>query len=119
MKTDEAVMRPARTADPEFPRSTEDSPWETGKIRPRHLDRLAIVYVRQSTAQQVLEHCESAALQYDLRRRAVTLGWTAERVIVIDEDQGQSGGTAEGRLGFQRLLAEIGSTTSVSSWASR
>jgi DNA invertase Pin-like site-specific DNA recombinase len=69
---------------------------------------LAIVYVRQSTAQQVLEHRESAALQYDLRRRAIALGWATDRVIVIDEDQGLSGGTAEGRLGFQRLLAEIG-----------
>ena len=56
----------------------------------------------------MLEHRESAALQYDLRRRAVALGWAADRVIVIDEDQGHSGQTAEGRLGFQRLLAEVG-----------
>jgi len=68
---------------------------------------LAIVYVRQSSPQQVLEHRESAALQYDLRRRATALGWPADRVIVIDEDQGRSGQTAEGRLGFQRLLAEV------------
>ena len=82
--------------------------WTTSKIRPRHIDRLAIVYVRQSTTQQVLEHRESTALQYDLRRRAVALGWSLDRVLVIDEDQGRSGQTAEGRLGFQRLLAEVG-----------
>lgn len=78
------------------------------KIRSHHQDRLAVVYVRQSTAQQVLEHRESAALQYNLRRRAVEWGWPAERVLVIDEDQGHSGQAAAGRLGFQRLLAEVG-----------
>jgi DNA invertase Pin-like site-specific DNA recombinase len=82
--------------------------WGAGKVRPRHLDRIAIVYVRQSSPQQVLEHRESAALQYGLRRRAVALGWAEDRVVVIDEDQGRSGQTAEGRLGFQRLLAEVG-----------
>lgn len=80
----------------------------SGKIRPRHLDRSAIVYVRQSSPQQVIEHRESAELQYGLRRRAVALGWSSDRVVIIDEDQGRSGQTAEGRLGFQRLLAEIG-----------
>jgi DNA invertase Pin-like site-specific DNA recombinase len=108
MKVDEICSRPTRSADHEYHRPINESCWGTSKIRPRHLDRLAIVYVRQSTAQQVLEHRESAALQYDLRRRALALGWAADRVIVIDEDQGHSGETAEGRLGFQRLLAEIG-----------
>ena len=79
-----------------------------GKIQPHHWERLAIVYVRQSSPQQVLEHRESAALQYDLKRRAVALGWLAERVVVIDEDQGHSAKWIEGRLGFQRLLAEVG-----------
>jgi DNA invertase Pin-like site-specific DNA recombinase len=78
------------------------------KIRPRHRDRLAIVYVRQSTPHQVLENRESAALQYQLRQRAVELGWPASRVLVIDDDQGCSGQSVEGRLGFQRLLAEVG-----------
>jgi DNA invertase Pin-like site-specific DNA recombinase len=68
---------------------------------------LAIVYVRQSTQQQVLEHRESTARQYALADRAVALGWPASAVQVIDEDQGQSGSSAEGRNGFQRLLAEI------------
>jgi len=77
------------------------------KIQPRHQDRLAVVYVRQSTPQQVLEHRESTALQYSLRRRAIEWGWPGERVLIIDEDQGQSGSSAQGRVGFQRLLAEV------------
>jgi DNA invertase Pin-like site-specific DNA recombinase len=77
------------------------------KIRNRHLDRLAIVYVRQSTPHQVAEHRESADLQYQLRRRAVTLGWPDARVLVIDDDQGVSGQSIDNRPGFQRLLAEI------------
>lgn len=89
------------------PRQTEPV-FGVGKIQPQHWERLAIVYVRQSSPQQVLEHRESAALQYDLKRRAVALGWSPERVVVIDEDQGQSAKWVEGRLGFQRLLAEVG-----------
>src|SRR5262249_38351368 len=77
------------------------------KIRPRHLDRLAVVYIRQSTPQQVLSNRESADLQYQLRRRAVELGWAESRVLVIDDDQAESGRWLEGRLGFQRLLAEV------------
>ena len=77
------------------------------KIRPHHVDRLAAVYVRQSSPQQVLEHRESAARQYALADYAATLGWSADRVEVIDEDQGRSGKSAENRTGFQRLLAEV------------
>jgi DNA invertase Pin-like site-specific DNA recombinase len=77
------------------------------KVRPRHLERSAVVYVRQSTPQQVVEHRESADLQYQLRSRAVDLGWPDARVLIIDDDQGCSGRSIEGRLGFQRLLAEI------------
>ena len=78
------------------------------KIQPRHRDRLAVVYVRQSTAQQVLDHRESTRLQYGLADRARALGWPAERVLVIDEDLGKSGTSAEGRAGFQRLVSEVG-----------
>src|SRR3954471_5510197 len=78
------------------------------KIQAWHLDRLAIVYVRQSTAQQVAENRESTDRQYALAQRAVELGWPPDRILVIDEDQGKNGATAEGRLGFQRLLAEVG-----------
>src|SRR6516165_9832302 len=77
------------------------------KIRPWHLQRKAIVYIRQSTPQQVLEHRESADRQYSLVQRATLLGWPQGSVEVVDEDQGRSGQTAEGRLGFQYLLAEI------------
>src|SRR5262245_10542486 len=78
------------------------------KVKPFHLARRAIVYGRQSTPQQVAEHKESAARQYALADRARALGWSPGQVDVIDDDQGRSGQTAEGRLGFQRLLAEVG-----------
>ena len=57
----------------------------------------------------MLEHRESTARQYALVDRAVALGWPAAAVEVIDEDQGHSGSSAEGRSGFQRLLAEVSS----------
>lgn len=79
------------------------------KITDEHLQRSAIVYVRQSTQQQVFEHSESTARQYALADRAVVLGWPRTAVEVIDEDQGRSGTSAEGRSGFQRLLAEVSS----------
>ncbi len=77
------------------------------KITPRHQDRSAVVYVRQSTAHQVAEHRESADLQYQLQQRAAHLGWAASRILVIDDDQGISGQSVENRPGFQRLLAEV------------
>src|SRR5688500_8884915 len=79
----------------------------TSKIRPRHLEHLAVVYVRQSTPQQVFQHQEPRARQYALADYAVTPGWPKERVLVIDEDQGHSGKSAAGRAGSQRLLAEV------------
>ncbi|MFE9881134.1 recombinase family protein [Streptomyces sp. NPDC005784] len=86
------------------------APWERleGKIQPRHLDRLAIVYVRQSTPQQVLDHAESTRLQYGLTQRAVDLGWAPSRVLVIDEDLGHSASGLVDRPGFQRLVSEVG-----------
>ncbi len=78
-----------------------------GKIQRVRLDRVAIVYVRQSTLQQIERHRESTRLQYGLVERAMELGWAKQRVVVIDEDLGRSGATAEGRLGFQRLVAEV------------
>ena len=76
-------------------------------ISDRHLSKLAIVYVRQSTMQQVCDHHESRDRQYALADYAVTLGWPKERIVVIDEDQGRSGRTIEQRPVFQRLLAEV------------
>ena len=77
------------------------------KLRDHHLRRLAMVYVRQSHPQQVINHGESTARQYALVERAIAWGWSPDRVIVIDEDQGQSGQSIATRLGFQRMLAEV------------
>jgi DNA invertase Pin-like site-specific DNA recombinase len=78
-----------------------------GKIQGWHRDRLAVVYVRQSSRQQVLDHGESTRLQYGLAERAAALGWAASRVLVIDEDLGRSAAGAAERPGFARLVAEI------------
>jgi DNA invertase Pin-like site-specific DNA recombinase len=78
------------------------------KIQSPHLDRLAVVYVRQSTLQQVHDHQESTRLQYGLVARAEAWGWHPERILTIDEDLGKSGSSAEGRSGFQRLVSEVG-----------
>ncbi|AUX47304.1 serine recombinase [Sorangium cellulosum] len=80
----------------------------SSKIGPRHVERLAIVYVRQSHPSQIVHHPESARVQYDLAEHAVALGWSRERVLVIDDDQGRTATNAEGRPGFQRLVAEVG-----------
>lgn len=99
--TEKTVATGAPTAISQF------QPLRSAKIQAEHLESLAIVYVRQSSPQQVLENRESTARQYALAQYAEFLGWPAERVLVIDKDQGQSGKTAENRLGFQRLLAEV------------
>ena len=81
--------------------------WTSDKIQGHHRDRLAVVYVRQSTLQQVSRHQESTRLQYGLVERALQLGWPRAQVLVIDDDLGKSGTTAVGRPGFQRLVAEV------------
>jgi len=78
------------------------------KVTADHLKRNAYLYVRQSTIRQVFENTESTKRQYALRRRAVALGWPLERIIVIDDDQGQSGASAAGRKGFQYLVGQVG-----------
>src|SRR4051794_34209698 len=80
----------------------------TAKVRDSHLERKAIVYIRQSSPQQVAEHKESGARQYALVDLAVALGWSRDRVEVVDADQGRSGQSAAGRPGFQYILAELG-----------
>src|SRR3954447_2127898 len=87
--------------------STSPDPITSPKLKPWHLDRAAVAYVRQSTPQQVLDHQESTARQYALADRAVALGWPRSQVQVIDDDLGKSGQSVEGRPGFQRLLAEV------------
>jgi DNA invertase Pin-like site-specific DNA recombinase len=80
----------------------------TSKVTAEHLRRAAYLYVRQSSLQQVQDHRESTARQYALQGRAQVLGWAAEQIVVIDEDQGLSGASTVERLGFQRLVAEVG-----------
>ncbi|HVA02284.1 MAG TPA: recombinase family protein [Acidimicrobiales bacterium] len=77
------------------------------KVTAEHLRRDAYLYVRQSSLYQVANNTESTRRQYDLRGRAIALGWPADRVVVIDVDQGQSGASAADREGFQRLVADV------------
>jgi DNA invertase Pin-like site-specific DNA recombinase len=83
------------------------SEWRSSKTRPRHLEREAIVYVRQSTPHQIVEHGESLSRQYALRDRAAALGWPSANVLLIDDDLGLSGRGSDDRRGFQRLLADV------------
>jgi DNA invertase Pin-like site-specific DNA recombinase len=76
-------------------------------IQPLHLSRLAVVYVRQSSPHQVLANQESLKLQYDLRHRACAAGWEVGQVRVIDADLGRTGRSAEGRRGFQEVVALV------------
>ena len=62
-----------------------------GKIDSRHLERLAVVYIRQSSLQQVQHNQESTRIQYSLSTMARQFGWEAERILVLDEDLGTSG----------------------------
>ena len=77
------------------------------KVHPEHLNRLAIVYIRQSSLAQVRFHRESTERQYALQEKALSLGWTPEQVQVIDEDLGISGSGRSQRLGFQNLVAQV------------
>ena len=77
------------------------------KITSSHLARVAIVYLRQSSAAQVEHNRESTDRQYALVNKAGDLGWLADKVMVIDEDLGLSGSGAVARSGFARLTAEV------------
>ena len=77
------------------------------KVHSEHLQRTAFLYVRQSSVRQVRENTESTKRQYDLRDRALALGWSADQITVIDCDQGQSGSSAIEREGFQKLVTEV------------
>jgi DNA invertase Pin-like site-specific DNA recombinase len=75
----------------------------TDKIQPHHLERKAILHVRQSSAHQVLHNRESSALQYVMRVRLTTLGWS--QIEVIDDDPGRSATGSVQRAGFERMPA--------------
>jgi DNA invertase Pin-like site-specific DNA recombinase len=72
-----------------------------------HLDRLAVIYIRQSTPAQVRFHRESTTRQYGLANEAVRLGWDASRTLVIDADLGHSGRSGSARTGFQELVSRV------------
>ncbi|MCA1693398.1 MAG: recombinase family protein [Actinobacteria bacterium] len=80
----------------------------SAKIGAVHLGRDAYIYIRQSTLTQVQQHTESLARQYELRERAVALGWDAHQVKVIDTDLGRSGSETTAREGFKELVADVG-----------
>ena len=80
---------------------------EAVKVTASHLARNAYLYIRQSTLKQVLNNTESAIRQYDLRGKAIALGWPVAQIITIDIDQGHSGASAADREGFQQLVAEV------------
>ena len=89
------------------------------KVQARHLKRHAYLYVRQSSLRQVLEHTESTQRQYNLKQRAIALGWAHDQIVVVDNDQGLSGASAVDRAGFQTLVADVGLAGRGLSWASR
>src|SRR5215471_2125212 len=78
------------------------------KVTTEHQAKLAYVYLRQLSSGKVLHNTESTTRQYALVDRAVALGWPKDRVLVIDEDLGRSGASADLRSGFQQLMTEVG-----------
>jgi DNA invertase Pin-like site-specific DNA recombinase len=75
------------------------------KIRPHHLERKAVLYVRQSSAHKVLHNRESSALQYAMRDRLTALGWS--EIELIDDDLGRSAAGGVPREGFERMVAGV------------
>jgi DNA invertase Pin-like site-specific DNA recombinase len=75
---------------------------------PAHLGRNAYIYVRQSTLAQTVRNTGSLLRQYDLAGRARQLGWADHQIVVIDDDLGRSGASAQGRKGFSDLVADVG-----------
>ena len=77
------------------------------KIKDSHLNRAAVVYVRQSSPRQVEQNLESQHLQYQLAQRAEGLGWRTRQIAIIDDDQGLSAKDSAGRTGYQELVAQV------------
>lgn len=78
------------------------------KVLPTHLKRRAFLYIRQSSLKQVMENTESTERQYNLKNKAISLGWDIEEINIIDEDLGKSGASAIDRDGFNKLVSEVG-----------
>jgi len=79
-----------------------------GQVQTEHLARQAFIYIRQSSLKQVQRNVGSTARQYDLKARAQDLGWRADQLVIVDQDQAQSGSSSTERMGFQWLVAEVG-----------
>lgn len=77
------------------------------KVRAEHQERVAFVYVRQSSLRQVRNNLESQRLQYGFAEQAAQLGWSRERIVIIDADQGQSGALPQSRGGFGGMVAAV------------
>jgi hypothetical protein len=79
------------------------------KIKGQHLERLAAIYLRQSSPRQLRENFRSTERQYGLSEEAVRLGWTPEQVVTIDGDLGISGrfSDTQARGGFKELVARV------------
>jgi hypothetical protein len=75
------------------------------KIMPHHLERKAVLYVRQSSTHQVIHNRESRSLQYAMRERLAVLGWP--EIEIIDDDLGISAAGSATRAGFERMVAEV------------
>ena len=88
-------------------RNTSAMQIRNDRVTPEHQKRLAYIYIRQSTAKQVMHNRESQVNQYQLVDRAQSLGWKLKRIVVIDADQGLSGQDSQSRNGFQQLVAEV------------
>jgi len=76
-------------------------------ITPTHLARKALIYIRQSTPQQVVTNQESLRLQYALRLKALELGWQTEDIEIVDTDLGQTGAIAQNRAGFKEVVSRV------------
>ena len=77
------------------------------KVTAAHLYKLAYLYIRQSSLKQIQYNQESTKRQYDLRNKAIALGWKIDQIKTIDQDQGQSGSNSEFREGFQYLVSQV------------
>ena len=80
---------------------------DLSRIKPSHTARKAFIYVRQSTASQVEHNRESTARQYALGDKAHQLGWSNDQVVIVDDDLGLSGASADKRSGFARMISEV------------
>lgn len=89
------------------PPTIDNSIIDHPKVTSTHRERLAYIYIRQSSMKQVHQNQESQHYQYRLKQRACALGWSEERIRIIDQDLGVSSRTPDAREGYQELVAEV------------